>query len=638
MRIYNIVEVKKLKSDFTKLQKKSRHKAIEFIKERYQKEGGDFHRLFLHSGLIFALEPSEIQSINSVIIIENEKDTKIKKDLYFLNYLLLRKKAYEENITQLINLTEEGISIESIFNYLELLKYRIYVHNEPLSGTFRSEDEVEAHFEHILSCSNEIVELIRTNKVSPVSLDNIICSEETLRELFRLISRKKATQEKILSILLEITEVNIVENFDYYDHKIEKVYLTEYYIPFWREFEIYRDLNCSLFSQELSDEEELFLLKTSGSLRLFNSEIIYFDYNNQVDFNVEVDLYQAYKYLEPMYGTQNNEFDYKGKVFKIKDLLESYKKLLKVNYTLLKNADEASQCSILVLEEEAMLELSHIKHPELLHLLSINLDDSSEPSTLINYRPLIRKEESYYIVPSHIENTTIERCIDKILSNANTVNIRTEKGIFFENQIEEFFESMNLEYAQVSRDEKNGIPEIDGLFVLDDYVFIFEAKAMIKPESIIESSDCFESKVYKAFTQIVERLNVLNDPEKRRLIEVKTKVNFRGKKIAPFILMNHVYFNGYQGLYFTQGDETRHVPIIDFLTLKSLIMTKGFPTWKYNKKRNVYKPHIKKYQSAEQLYYYMLNQLNELVSSEETIYQLDENFILSPIAKSVRIL
>ncbi|WP_128100929.1 hypothetical protein [Paenibacillus sp. DCT19] len=634
-----MVEVEKLKSNFNKLQKKSCHDALEFIKERYQKEGFYFHRLFLHSGLIYALEPSEIKSIISVIVIENERDKKIKKDLYFLNYLLLRKKAYEENITQLINLTEESISIESIFNYLEFLKYRIYVHYEPLSGTFRSEDEVEAHFEHILSCSNEIVELIRTNKVSPVSSDNSKCSEETLRELFRLISRKKATQEKILSILLEITEVNIVENFDYYDNRIEKAYLTEYYIPFWREFEIYRDLNCSLFSQKNQDEEELFLLKAGGSLRVFNSELIYFDNYNQIDFNAEVNLYQAYKYLEPMYGTKNNEFDYKGKVFKINDLLESYKNLLKVNFTLLEQADETQQCKILVLEEESMLELSHIKHPELLHLLSVNLDDLGEPATLVNYKPLIRKEESYYIVPSHIENTTIERCIDKILSSVDIVNIKTKKGIFFENQIEQFFERMNLEFVKVSRDEKNGIPEIDGLFILDDYLFIFEAKAMIKPESIIEASDCFESKVYKkAFTQIVERLNVFNDPEKRRLIEIKTKLSFKGKKIAPFILMNHFYFNGYQGLYFMQGDETRHVPIIDFLTLKSLIMTKSFPSWKYNKKRNAYKPHIKKYHSAEQLYYYMLNQLNELVSSEETIYQLDENFILSPIATSVRIL
>ncbi|WP_458125863.1 hypothetical protein [Paenibacillus sp. Z3-2] len=634
-----MIEAKKLKSDFNKLQKNSYHKAVEFIKERYQKKGFYFHRLFLHSGLIFALEPSEIQSIISVIVIENESDTKIKKDLYFLNYLLLRKKAYDEKITQLISSTEESISVELIFNYLEFLKYRIYVHNEPLSGTFRSEDEVEAHFEHILSCSNEIVELIRTNKVSPVSLDSSLCSEETLRELFRLISRKKATQEKILSILLEITEVNIVENFDYYDNRIEKAYLTEYYIPFWREFEIYRDLNCSLFSQELSDEEELFLLKASGSLRVFNSELIYLDNNNQIDFNVEVDLYQAYKYLEPMYGDHDNVFEYKNKGFKIKELIESYKSLLKINYTLLKKANEGQQCSVLVLEEKELLEMSYIKHPELLHLLSINLENLSEASTLMNYKPLIRKEECYFIVPSHFENTTIERSIDKILSSVDTVNIKTKKGIFFENQIEQFLESMNLEYAKVSRDEKNGIPEIDGLFVLDDYVFIFEAKAMIKPESIIEASDCFESKVYKkAFTQIVERLNVLNDPEKRSLIEVKTKISLRGKKIAPFILMNHVYFNGYQGLYFTQGDETRHVPIIDFLTLKSLIMTKGFPTWRYNKKRNAYKPHIKMYQTAEQLYYYMLNQLNELVSSEETIYQLDENFILSPIAKSVRIL
>jgi len=638
LRIYNLVEVKKLKSDFNKLQKNSYHKAVEFIKERYQKEGFYFHRLFLHSGLIFEMGPSEIKSIISVIVIENERDTKIKKDLYFLNYLLLRKKAYDEEVTQLINTTEESISIELIFNFLEFLRYRIYIHKEPLSGIFRNEDEIEAHFEHILSCSNELAELIRTNMVSSVSLENSIGSEEILRKLFHLISRKKATQGKIISLLLEITEVNIIQNYEFHDIKIEKAFLTEYYIPFWREFEIYRDLNCSLFSQKLYDEEELLLLKSSGALKVFNSELIHLDKSKQMDFNVEVDLYQAYKYLEPMYGDQDNVFEYKGKGYKIKELLESYKSLLKINYKLLKKADEGQQCSVLVLEEKELLELSHINHPELLHLLSINFDNLSEPSTLMNYKPLIRKEENYFIVPSHFENITIERCIDKILSSVDTVNIRTEKGVFFENQIEQFFESMNLEYAQVSRDEKNGIPEIDGLFVLDDYVFIFEAKAMIKPESIIEASDCFESKVYKAFTQIVERLNVFNDPEKRRLIEVKTKTNFKGKKIAPFILMNHVYFNGYQGLYFTQGNETRHVPIIDFLALKSLIMTKSFPAWKYNKRRNAYKPHIKKYHSAEQLYYYMLNQLKELVSSEETIYQLDENFILSPIATSVRIL
>lgn len=442
--------------------------------------------------------------------------------------------------------------------------------------------------------------------------------------------------------MTETFHVRRIKNYKKNNAIIDFVFIKNHTLPFWKRFELYRDLNFSKLINELDESEEFEISKKSGYIKLFSQEKVVIDFSKGIDFLVHKEIYNASKLLRPIYGELNNTlFMYKNKEYSISALLELYMGLLKISFKQFLKLENAEKKIVIKCGEKSLqrrMGLSEETH-NLLQLLSIDLNNKQESAIQVSYKPLIRKGSVYYILPSFFEHISIKKCIDRILSNEVQLNVSqsNEKGYFFEKQVEEFFNQMNIKFSKVSRDECNGIPEIDGLFVLDDRVFIFEAKATVKPETIIEAYNNLQGKVREGFEQIKDRIETLKNVEKRRIIEQKTGINLENKKISPFILMNHFYFNGYQALLYNSSDSESHIPIIDFLTLKNVLTEKKIPMWEYSEKTDCYKHVAVDYKNADDFYNYLLNQMSGLLNMEVPEYQITEDFIVSEIWKPVKI-
>lgn len=142
----------------------------------------------------------------------------------------------------------------------------------------------------------------------------------------------------------------------------------------------------------------------------------------------------------------------------------------------------------------------------------------------------------------------------------------------------------------------------------------------------------------KGYNQLIERTRTLMDGKKRKIIEEKTKIDLENKKLAPFILSNHSYFNGYRNLTFIEDNKEIQIPIIDFRTLQKIITTKKVSLWTYDNKINKYRHSEKKYESAEELYAYLCDQIYGLIVEDSPTYQITEDSIAFKIVKPIEIL
>ncbi|BFH11898.1 hypothetical protein WJ0W_000148 [Paenibacillus melissococcoides] len=638
MRIVDPSAKKKLTSQLKKARENSPEELVRFIKTKYLEEGIHFHRLFMHSGFIYGMETHEI---NSIINELKREQVNIREDLLFLEYLLRRKGYYDTEIRKLIKTNNRRISLEKLFEYLSVVHQTNLLDGKTWDGVSYPSDILQSQFEHILDCFSEIIEVIKKYNIpsSEPKLDKL--DMEICRKLYKLIVQKGAIKEHIYSIMTETYHVRRVQNYKYNDTVIDFVFIKTHSLPFWKRFELYRDLNFSQFINQLNKTEEFEIIEKSEFIKSFSQEKVVIDGSKGIDFFVCKSIYSASKLLNPIYGElHNTTFMYNDKEYIINDLLELYMGLLKISFQQSLKLENAEKNILLKCGEKSLQRRMGIspKMRDLLSLFSTDLDNEQESAFQVSYKPLIRKGNVYYIIPSFFEHVSIEKCLDRILSNdvkLNTIQ-SNEKGYFFEKQVADFFHQKKIKFSKVSRAEGDGIPEIDGLFVLEDHVFLFEAKATVKPETIIEAYNNLQGKVREGFEQIKERMEALKDAKKRSLIEENTGINIENKKISPFILMNHFYFNGYQGLLYDRNGIATHVPIIDFFTLKNILTYKKIPMWKYTEK-NCYKHVSVEYKTADDLYHYMLNQMNGLLKEEEPEFQITDDYIVSQIWKPSKI-
>jgi hypothetical protein len=640
MRIIDANRKKKLTTQLNKVKKIGSKELVSFIQNRYSEDDISFHRLFMHTGFIYGME---IQEINDVISDIDKDQVKIKEDLQFIEYLLQKRNDYEDEIAEIIKSNIKRVSIESLFEYLSLVHQNNLINNKNWDGVSYPSDILESQFEHLLDCFSEIVEIIKKYKVKSTEVRFDKQNVDIYRRIYKLIAQKVSIKEHILSIMTEMYHVKRIQSYEYNSTIINDVFLKTHSLSFWKRFELYRDLNFSQFTNELDQSEEFEIFQKSGYVKLFSQEKIVMDESKGIDFLVYKSFYKASKLLAPMYGeVHNKSFTYKNTEYSVNSLIELNCGLLKVSFRQSLKLENGEANILLKYGEKSLLRRIGFptKMRDLLSLLSVDLDNLIETSFQVSYKPLIRKGNVYYILPSFFEHISIEKCVDRILSNdvvVKNVNQSNEKGYFFEKQIEGFFKKTNIKFSKVSRDEDKGIPEFDGLFTLDNHVFIFEAKATVKPETIVEVYNNLQGKVREGFEQLKDRIEALMDEEKRKVIEEKTGLEIKNKKISPFILMNHFYFNGYQDLLYNNGGVIDHIPIIDFFTLKSILSKKKFNMWKYIEKTKCYKCIEVDYKSADDLYNYMLNQINGLLSEEEPEFQITEDYIVSQIWKPISI-
>ncbi len=617
--------IKQFCKGFKKL--KTEAEKFEYLKNKYEAEKFEFHRIFLHSGQVYSLNTS---TINELIIfiksIEIENKKIIEEDLDILQYLIQKKGMYSDKIKVHIDNNHGKIYADDLLNYLEYLNFNKEENGCSVDGNPYQKAILNSQYNHILDSFSGIIEIIRNHNIPSIN-PKIRKINDLCNEIYQLEGHQYSIRQFINATMMELYKPKKMNDYTHDGINFGTVYLALNNPSYWPVLEIYRNLNFTyLVNDEIEVNADINLAKKAGCIRTsYGGEVMHVDYAKSNSWMLERDIYQGYKLISPMYGDRDTTFSYKDKKYKIDDILSIYSSIQKY---ILENKDQwidkfklDESCSLIgVFGERAILRLLGLSSDkiELLDLLSYDISGKDKPE-LLNYKPLIRRDKIYYILPTWIDHISIERSIDKILSDEKLVQVylseQTKKGFLFEDTIESFFKSCNIKFFKTKRDEENGIPEIDGMFIIDEYLFVFEAKASIKPENIIEAYNYLNSRLAKAKDQLDERMNILlNDKERSAIIEEKIQLNISGLKIVPFVLVNHHFFNGYIDLMNDTGDN--YYPIIDFSTLKEVIINRKVPCWEYNKEKCCYKRLELDLTTGEELEHYLKYQINGLISYE----------------------
>jgi hypothetical protein len=596
--------------------------------DKYKTEGNEFHRLFLHSGFIMEISSEHLTLLLDRLSQDHAKNRDYIETLDFIKYLLERERFYENMLHKIFMLNSKYISIDAIYESIQKIRDKLQ-HELSIESFQFPEYIIESQYEHILDSLPEIVEFIRRNKVV---VSNELINERQLEvsnQVIEIAIQKSSIRVHLLSIMMELNKVRKIQNFQYKDSNIEYIYLLTHNISYWKEFEIYRDLNFSLYIDYMSKNDELKLMKEVGFVKNNISDVLHFDFAKGTEYLSSLTISSAVKLLQPMYGDFEECFIVGDQLYSINLLIEVLRKIYELLYRKNNQFDEKTK--VHKYGERALIREAGIdsKHINLLRLLSFDINNKEQKEHLVNFKPLIRIDKIYYLIPSHFNRVSIEKCIDKILSSEVKMVNSSEgkKGYLFEYHIESFFRESNIEFGKVSRDEKKGIPEFDGIFILDEYIFFYDAKASIKPENIQEAYNNFQSVFIKGFYQMIERINALQDAKKRKVISEKSKLNLEKKKLAPFIISNHFYFNGYRELVYIEDSKKRHIPIIDFSTLQKIIKTRKYPVWIYDSKMNSYRYFEQNFLTAKELYNYLCNQIEGLVLAAPPLFQLTDDRI-----------
>lgn len=639
MILVNGTKLKELNKDLRKI--KSSEERIDFIVNNYESIGGVFHKLLLHSGFFVTSNPDELDDIFRRLSLNKEKNIDYLETLDYISYLLKRRQYYKEKLDNIFRKHGANINIKSLFNQIERIKGEM-LKGFSLDGYEYPKYILESQFNHILDSIPEIISFIKLNSIKVQNIKETKKQIEINNEIIRIISHSSSIRSHLLSIMMGLTKVEKVTNYNYNGHIFDFVYISLHNLPYWSQLEIYRDLNYRLYMNHIEQEEKIRLMKEVGLIKNFSSELLHIDWSKNALYFSNEAVNRSLELIEMVYGDLEDSFIVENSKFNIKDLVEVLKKLFELQFIKSDSIEENKKISeTIVYGEKSIIRALGLsnKHIKVLRLLAFDLGSAGPKEHLISFKPLIRHGKLYYIIPSHFNNVSIEKCIDKILSSEVKLEMNRDgkKGYKFEETIEVFFREMNIEFARVERDGRKDIPEFDGMFLIDEYVFYYDAKASIKPENTMEAYNNLQTIVAKGFSQIIERTKALTDDTKRLIIEEKSGLKLKNKKLAPFILSNHFYFNGYRELLFYENNEEIRVPIIDFNTLKQIIASKQVTLWNYDNKLKKYRKTFQKYINAEQFYNYLCNQINGLETENSPTYQITEDSIAFKIVKPLKI-
>lgn len=649
MKIVNSKKLKKFKKEFGKLN--TENEKLQFLKKNYVDEGATFHSVFLHSGQIYTLKLSSIESLINYFAsttFENE-DSAIYDfifDFVFLLHLFEKKAAYSKKIRSYIANSEKKIYAEDLLNYLDYLNFIRLERGISIDGLTPPDHILNSQYNHILDCFTEIIELIRTQDI-PYSNRSVSSIKKTCGLIFRAESRKFSLEHFINEVMMEFYKPAKIENLTYDGMELKDTFCIQHSLIYWPNLEIYRDLNFHHLSNKILDKDlSTSLAEEEGYLKFSRDrDVLRIDYQKGMDWLAKKDVYKSYMLLFPIYGEESTEFIYQNDCYYIKDLLNVFSAI--IAYGLKKKElleDKDSKIDITnfleILGEKKLLRALSLNKKDLplLKLLSFDIN-SKEKIELANYKPLIRKDNLYYILPSWIEYISVDRTIDKILSDKDTIKVHLPrnigKGILFEESIENFFMSEDIPFFKIKRTEKKKIPEIDGMFLIEDRLFIYEAKASVKPETIMEAYNYLNSRIKKARDQLDERIKFLTSTDHKHYIEELLNHPLEDLTLVPFILVNHHFFNGY--LDALNDDGTDFYPIIDFASLKDIIANKEGLIWEFDETKQTYRSSNLSIASGKELEHYLKCQIEYLTSWEEPTYQVLEDKIMFRISKPLKL-
>lgn len=614
--------------------KNNQNELANFLVNEYLRRGIDFHYIFLKSKFLLELDIEFVIKFGRQLKSENyELSSKIADDFAFFWHLKERNDFYIDKIKKYIEEMSNSISAEEIFASLEYT-YTLFCSGKPLPGRPLNHMLLSSQYCHMQDSFDMIIEWIIKSNIS-FSFKKPTKVKMQILDFFELCASLKSMREYF-------DDLFYLYSTPLYRDVGGAIWHLVHRVGYWPSLEKYRDLNY-LYREDydLSTEEEIKLLKETKTLKIYgNNEVMSFDLAKEKEFYSEKLFYQKIKLLLPLYGGTDTQFEYNSNKYTIEDIIKIYNKLYVYAKRMIDNDKEKL---IDVFGRKQLIRLFDIENPDILDLLSFDFDLNKSTPYLVHYKPIIKKGNVYFLLPYHLFYLAVEKVIDRILSNEVVVYFQdctgpSKKGDCFEKSIEDFFNSSNIQFGKVSRNIKLNIPEIDGAFVIDNYVFIYEAKASIKPEGINATGNYLCDVLYKAKLQMDTRISAIyNNKVVRDYIENELSFKFNNKKLAPFILTNHSTFSGYKELLNPiMGD---HYPIIDFDLLKYIIKSNIIPVWKYNKLKDCYIRKEKSITSADDIWKFLMDQLINMESMEQPIrvfgdaqisYQISRPVVIDP--------
>lgn len=596
-------------------------KLIDVLIQKYYEGGLDFHRIFLRSKITFDISLNILDKLyEGVEGLSNDVRTSIRTDFAFIIYLRNQQELYDKSIRDVLENSRCKIYVEDLLLHLEYVT-ELIERGKSFLGHPNIEKISFSQLGHLQDSFDTIIEYIIKYKI-PFSYKVPSMVKKECDDLFLSASYIKSIK-------------NCLEEHSYQmliPYWTEKFWYLEQNPKYWGRMEKYRDLNSIYQDRYKTMDEQKNIMQETGALRIYgDNEIMWLDTSKECEYEVSMELHQRYKRIETVFGDPDVEFLYYGKRYKIRHLLCLFEALYV--YALRKWKDEEAKNSepFGIFGRKALIRAIDINgsiESKLLDLFAYDFDRDAERHYISHDKPLLKKGDLFYIIPSRISEIALDRMFDKILTNEVTVDFSGKKGsdlkgFVFENNLENFFRSNGFLFGKVPHSKNRGIPEIDGMFVIDDCVFIYEAKASIPPNSAVDAHNLLKDTLIKARDQIDIRMNLLlNDNNAKTYIEQVSGIQFKDRSIFPFILVNHRTFSGYKELKASSADF--YFPIVCFDDLKSILVQGRVPVWNYNKEKDNYKRSLKLLMSGNDLWNFMMDQFANLKTMEESIVSVSD--------------
>ncbi|MBR0598600.1 hypothetical protein [Sinanaerobacter chloroacetimidivorans] len=599
-------------------------KLVTYFIVRYLDKGLEFHNIVLRSKILFEISLDNIKELYLRLEAVPEKiRTTARNDLNFILFVRNRQMICDKQIKDLLINPEYKLCIEDILFHLEYT-VKLIEGGKPFLGQPNNKKISSSQLEHLQESFDVVVEYIIKNSL-PFSYKTPLKSkfQNICDQFFLLTSYLKSFRD-----LLEEHSYR-----SYIPYLLDDYWILNRNPEYWAKMEKYRDLN-DIYQEEIDKtlDEEVDLMQNVGALKIHgDNEVVRIDFAKASEFAVAMQIHQNYKKLIDIYGDPDTEFTYRDRNYSVNDLLC----LIKAVYAYITEQNEDKRniksAFLCLMGRKALLRaigLDNAKEGNLLDLLSYDLNNDVNKHYLVHDKVLLKSDNLFFILPSRINEIAIERMLDKILTNQVAVNFKREnkseqKGFVFEDNLENFFKSMGLKFGRVPQNKNRGVPEIDGMFVFDNYVFIYEAKASILPNSAIDTYNFLKDTLLKAREQIDCRMFlILENPDAKAYIEQKSGIDIENLNLAPFILLNHRKFSGYKELKSSFSDF--YFPVVCFDDLKTILAQRIVPVWNYNKDKDMYARSVNPLNTGEELWNFMLNQFENLETMEEPIVHLND--------------
>lgn len=638
---------------------------IEYIIDNYKMYHENFHRVFLHSGLALGLQEKDFSRLIDLFV-ELELPQMYINDMSFFRDKIEQYHEAEQAIQEgLKNVTPEQI--------ISFIEYGVAnLHKNKISFDFNPAPEyiLLSQNNFILSHYYEILSTLSQYKTfeekSAFSFKN---TQHTIYPILKLIANKYSLLGQILNVCVERNKPTPAELITYEDTAALKYtfnghetgfplgianvppdtdiytyvnnlqpYMMIFNQWFYKPNEIQRDLSQSYLHRiRFSIEETIDLMQKSGFMQYDqNIDLMHFKGEKKKAFLQLQNELEPKILLAQIYSIDTTMFIYKEETYIVKELIDVYLKIAD-------NADKKYKLNLFNFEKKSYtyfdidgtkslyrrLKLND-RDKKLIELFIWDLNDKKSKKSN-QFKPIVKVNNLFYMLPSRIRNLTIENVIDSILSDQLIEKtLSQEKGINFENQLEHLFNKNSLKFFKLKKDELPNSPEIDGMFIYDNALFVYEAKASIIQQNIIESYDYLNSTISsKAYQQLSTRINYIL--ANKQLLEQKFQIQIDPNKIFPLIVMNQATYTGYQG--FTIEIIDKDVAIVDYVLLKYMIENNSALQWHFDEEKQKYIKTDRKLSNHQDLYAYLLQPYRDLKSIDMPTVQITEDGIAFFIVK-----